>query len=100
MLVSSQKYIPPPAAAVDLSVDDLALRLLRLIHDELQGHLNTRSDVGVAGHWAEHASGAGTDAGFLRAVSEAYDWLAVNGLVAVEPGNTSGRGYVTRRGIR
>ncbi len=96
----SHAYIPPPAEAVQLSVDDLAVRLLGLIHEAGQGHLLTRGNVGVPGNWEHHAPGAATDESFLMAVSEAYDWLAVNGLVAVRPGNETGWGYVTKRGLR
>jgi hypothetical protein len=95
--VPSRAYIPPPAEAVELPVDDLALRLLRLIVDEGQGHLLTRGNAGIHGTWEQHSEEP-VEPGFLQAVSEAYDWLLYQGLVALQPGNESGWCYVTRRG--
>jgi uncharacterized protein (TIGR02391 family) len=96
--VPSQAFIPPPAEAIELPVDELALDLLRLIVHEDQGHLLTRGNAGNPGHWTHH-SDPSPDLMFLEAISEAYDWLLHQGLVARRPGEESGWCYVTRRGL-
>jgi uncharacterized protein (TIGR02391 family) len=96
----STEYIPRPVDAIELPVDDLALRLLRLIDEQGQGHLLHRGDASLAGHWLDHTGGV-SDERFLRAIGEAYDWLLFNGLIAAAPGaRLSDRAYITQRGER
>jgi uncharacterized protein (TIGR02391 family) len=98
MHVPSHDFIPPPAEAVDLPVEELGLALLRLIVEGQQGHLLTRGNAGNYGYWEHHSSEA-IEPPFLEALSEPYDWLLHRGLVALQPGNESGWCYVTRRGL-
>jgi len=91
--------LPSPAGILELSEDDLGLRLLRLIVEHKQGHLLNRHDIGLVGTWAELGPEATTDE-FLQAIIEAWEWLAVQRLVARVPADHSERAFVTRRGYR
>jgi uncharacterized protein (TIGR02391 family) len=91
--------LPPPSEIVELPEDELGLRLLRLIVEHQQGHLASRHSVGLASIWQELGTDATTPQ-FLSAMVEAWDWLAVNRLVARMPGETGEHAYVTRRGHR
>jgi hypothetical protein len=93
------EQLQTPAEMVELPVDDLGLRLLRLLAIHLQGQLLSRHDIGLAGAWRDHLGEEVTQE-FLRAGVEAYDWLETNGLVAVLPADSNDRSFVTRRGHR
>jgi uncharacterized protein (TIGR02391 family) len=94
--------LPPPAELAELPEDAVGLMLLRLAHDDGQGHLLTRSAVANASYWGTEFGEAGTEPQFLQAMAEAWDWLGANGLVALRPGEHSldGHAYITRRGRR
>jgi uncharacterized protein (TIGR02391 family) len=96
--------LPSPTEIVELPEDALGLMLLRLAHDDQQGHLLTRSLVANASYWgaADMFGMEGTKPQFLQAMAEAWDWLDNNGLVALRPGEHSadGHAYITRRGHR
>ena len=92
-------HLPSPGEITDLPEDDLGIRFLRLIVEHGQGHLLNRHDIGLAGSWTDLGEGS-DEPTFLQAVVEAWDWLAVNRLVARIPGDPGERGYVTRRGHR
>jgi uncharacterized protein (TIGR02391 family) len=94
----SESYIPPGDEAVELPVDDLALRLLHLVDDGDQVHLLNRHDATWAGSWESHPGGEG--AAFLHAIAEAWDWLASRLLVARRPGDKREFAFITRRGER
>jgi uncharacterized protein (TIGR02391 family) len=92
----SENYIPPGDEAVELPVDDLALRLLRLVDDGGQIHLLNRNNATWVGSWENHPGGEG--AAFLHAIAEAWDWLASRLLVARGPGDAGEFAFITRRG--
>jgi uncharacterized protein (TIGR02391 family) len=89
---------PTAEEAVELPVDELAFRLLRVFSRDSK-HA-TRAYMGDDGFW-----GATTDdrdarhRATLRGV-EAWDWLTQNGLLALRPGSdiVTGMTYVTERG--
>ena len=92
--------LPAPHEIVELPTNDVGLRLLRLIVEDGQGALLSRSVVANPGYWREVFGEAGTSRGFIERMAEAWDWLVLNRLVAMQPGESSlnGHGYVTRRG--
>jgi uncharacterized protein (TIGR02391 family) len=92
----SESYIPPGDEAVELPVDDLALRLLRLIDDGGQNHLLNRHNATWVGSWENHPGGESV--AFLHAIAEAWDWLASRLLIARRPGDTGEFTFITRRG--
>jgi uncharacterized protein (TIGR02391 family) len=94
----SESYIPPGDEAVELPVDDLALRLLHLVDDGGQVHLLNRHDATWVGSWENHPGGEG--AAFLHAIAEAWDWLASRLLIARRPGDKGEFVFITRRGER
>ena len=94
----SESYIPPGDEAVELPVDDLALRLLRLVDDGGQTYLLSRHEATWVGSWENHPGGEG--AAFLHAIAEAWDWLASRLLVAQRPGDKGEFAFITRRGER
>jgi hypothetical protein len=55
--------------------------------------------VSVPGTWEAHHADAPTNFEFPAAMAEAHDWLRHHGLVSPYPGDETGRGYVTRRGV-
>jgi hypothetical protein len=63
---------------VELPVDQLAVRLLRLIVEHQQGHLLSRSHATVPGSWSDDAADA-SDSMYLHAIGEARDWLYIHG---------------------
>lgn len=94
-----QQHFPAPAEAEALPESELGLIILRLAVEHQQGHLLSRHTIGLEGTWRELGPEAQAP-GFRRAVVEAWDWLAVNRLVARTPGETGESAYVTRRGER
>lgn len=94
----SESYIPPGDEAVELPVDDLALRLLHLVDEGGQTHLLSRHEATWVGSWENHPGGEG--AAFLHAIAEAWDWLASRLLVARRPGDKGEFAFITRRGER
>jgi uncharacterized protein (TIGR02391 family) len=92
--------LPTPEEMVELPPDDLGLRLLRLVIEDGQGHLLSRSMVANPSYWSQELGEAGTSREFMEAMAEAWDWLVLNRLVAMQPGEESinGHAYVTRRG--
>ncbi len=99
-MVMTMDFIPPAHEAIELPIDDLAFRLLRLLVAEERagssGLLNAYN-VTLEGSWRQHDLGQ-ADAAFLRAISEAWAWLVSRGLVARKPGDTGDWAIVTRRG--
>jgi hypothetical protein len=67
--------LPSPAEIVELPEDALGLTLLRLAHDDQQGHLLTRSVLANPSYWgaADLFGEAGTQPPFLQAMAEAWD---------------------------
>ena len=97
-LVASR--LPSPEEISELPPDELGLRLLRIVVDDQQGHLLSRSVVANPSYWADEFGEAGTSDQFIESMAEAWDWLILNRLVAMKPGAASidGHAYVTRRG--
>jgi uncharacterized protein (TIGR02391 family) len=91
--------LPSANEVVELPADDLGLRLLRLIVEEGQGHLLSRSVVANPSYWADEVGGE-ISREFLEAMAEAWDWLILNRLVAMQigEGSINGHAYVTKRG--
>src|ERR1700710_999220 len=82
-----------------LPVDEAAMPLLqRLVADGPTGRLLVRGNAGLAGHWNVGDLPTEQREGFLRAIVEAWDWLAHRGLVALLP-DSDVWGYVTKRGL-
>lgn len=95
--MTSYPLIPAPVDAVELPTEDLAMRLLREYVDKGQGTgILNRHNLGIEGNWGEYE---GVTEDFLRAMVEAYDWLANRGLIARTPAD-DGRAYVTGLGQR
>jgi uncharacterized protein (TIGR02391 family) len=95
--------LPAPTDLVTLPEDVVGLMLLRLIVEDQQGHLLTRSAVANTAYWAqEFGQEDGTRPDLIEAMAEAWDWLHQHGLVALRPGTGSpdGWAFVTRRGCR
>jgi hypothetical protein len=92
-----RKYIPELDDVVEAPRDELALRLLRLIQEQGQGHLMNRNNLGIEGSWAGYGQ---VDKAFLKAMVEAWDWAEHHGLVAREPGSGSEFAYITKEGER
>ena len=94
------EVIASPEEVPDLPADELGLRVLRTIVDHQQGHLLNRHDVGEPGLWVDMFGAKGAPQEFVEAMTEAWDWLELNQLLAYAPADTSQRGYVTRLGHR
>jgi uncharacterized protein (TIGR02391 family) len=91
------KY-PSATDAIELPVDELALRLLRVFARDMR-HAS-RAWMGNGDLWGQTApDDQARRAASLRAI-EAWDWLIHSGLVALRPDetNVNGHGYVTERG--
>lgn len=82
---------PPPVHEVkSLPVDELAVRLLRRLAQNSPGENETHRG-NVTGQ---------CPAEIAREFAEAYDWLVIHGLVSVNPGDSIGWAFITRRGRR
>jgi hypothetical protein len=94
-VTSVHEYLPESKDdVVNLPVDDLALRLLRLLADERNASFLNRHNVANPPSWADHFGYVSPD--FSRALLEAWDWLEHRDLLGRE---TSGEwGFVTRLG--
>jgi uncharacterized protein (TIGR02391 family) len=92
------KYIPPLEQVLDLPLDELDLRILRLAEEQQQGHLMNRHSIGLSGSWQDYGPDASRPE-FLHAIVEAWDWLEHHGIVARNP-DDSGGSYITRFGRR
>lgn len=92
-------YIPParPDDALNLSVDQLALRLLARF-DRVTGGLHHRQSFLAGARQAYDANGFHNNCEVLRALGEAFDWLRLHGLLAQDPEQSTGFCYITRRG--
>jgi uncharacterized protein (TIGR02391 family) len=95
--------LPDPTTAVALPIDELGLLILRHLDEgERQGQQRVhRGNVtNLSAYYDNFGSGPSVQSvqAMVEAFAEAYDWLTVNGLVAVKPGETSGWGFITRRG--
>jgi uncharacterized protein (TIGR02391 family) len=88
--MSSTTWPPPTEEVKRLPIDELAMQLLRRLAQNPQG-LNEihRGNLAV-----------GLPPEIHREFAEAYDWLAIHGLVSVNPGESTGWGFITRRGRR
>lgn len=88
--------IPEARDAIELPIDDLAMRVLR--HFDNEGRVN-RHNLTNKPAWPEHGSGKELDE-MMRALAEAYDWLERHGLVAREAasGGHGEWGFITRLG--
>jgi uncharacterized protein (TIGR02391 family) len=87
----------PPDDVPDMPVDEVAMRLLRLISEPGRGAYLNRNNVGLIGMWDELQLEPASSDPFLRSVVEAWDWLEHRGLVAMKPGGGNWA-YVTTRG--
>jgi len=85
--------MPPDETVVSLPLEDLALRVLRYFADE--GWVNRHNLTNEPSWTPSHGSGL---AQMMKALAEAYDWLAHRGLVALDPASSGGWGFITRRG--
>ena len=93
------EQLPPASDVVELPVNELALRLLRLNVEGQQGQILDRASVTSPGTWSaqmESTDDAYLQDQFLRAFGEAWDWLLYNGLIAYR--SASPHTYVTERG--
>ncbi len=95
-MVPRSSSIPAGDEAIQLPIDDLALRLLRYLvtADESEVH---EVNLTAASTWYGHDVGADPQR-FLRAISESWRWLVNHGLVALKPGESYGPHFVTRAG--
>lgn len=98
---TTTEFIPPASEALELPVDDLALRLLRYFgaceavseHSPLNHH-----NILLLGSWSGHEIRGSELAPFFRAISEAWGWLMSHGLLAQRPDQGEGWVFITRRG--
>jgi uncharacterized protein (TIGR02391 family) len=91
--------LPDASAVIEMPVDELAMRLLRLAAHHQQGHLLSRSNATAPGHWEKHmTANQAMNAAFLRSIGEAWDWLRFRGLISNEPQSSSDWTYITARG--
>jgi uncharacterized protein (TIGR02391 family) len=87
--------IPNAQEALELPLDELAMRVLQ--HFAAGGQVN-RHNLTNANAWPDRGSGEELKK-MMKALAEAYDWLAVHGLVARDAaGANSEWGFVTRLG--
>ncbi len=90
-----EELIPPNDQALALPIEGLALRLLAVV--KRQHSLCNSDNVGNADSWRGHIAQPRADE-FLQAISEAFNWLENNGLVAPDPGGGGNWMIVTRKG--
>jgi len=95
-------FVPPPADALELPLNELALRLLRfqVATEDQDGRMSFNLCVNRS-HFGEYEPMGDAAGPFLRALTEAKDWLYLHGLVAsVNPDqrHDSEGSFVTRRG--
>jgi uncharacterized protein (TIGR02391 family) len=98
MMHPSRTGLPTAPEAIDLPVDELAMRLLRVFSRDSE--LATRAWMENLDVWSSSATDdQAAFAASLRAI-EAWDWLIHHGLVALRPGvrTVDGQSYVTQRG--
>jgi uncharacterized protein (TIGR02391 family) len=89
-------YLPPAQQALELPLDELALRLLRFF--ERKG-LPNRHNLTLANDYWRDYDFADREAEMLRAAQEAWDWLVANGFLSREPSQHSPDwAFITRRG--
>jgi uncharacterized protein (TIGR02391 family) len=94
-VVGHEALIPPNEQALELSVERLAMLLLRAVNEHHS--ICNRHNVTLPDAWREHyAEPRGRE--FLAAISEAFSWLERQGLVAPGPGQSGEGMIVTRRG--
>jgi uncharacterized protein (TIGR02391 family) len=92
---------PSASVALSLPLDELAMHLLRHVQStEERGFVSSNLTVNI-NHWAGHDVGDDPYV-FLRALTEAWDWLHIHGLVSSrEPSQSHGVdfAFITRKGL-
>jgi uncharacterized protein (TIGR02391 family) len=87
--------IPPADEALELPLDELAMRVLQ--HFAEGGQVN-RHNLTNKPSWSSHGQGRQLDE-MMKALAEAYDWLDRHGLVARDPASSGSEwAFVTRLG--
>lgn len=77
-----------PTEAIDLPVDELALRLLRYRFESAEsGGGVSRNNLLLSSTWSEGPVAAPPPDEFMFAIAEAFDWLQANSLIAQTPRN-------------
>lgn len=100
MVARPEDFLPPPAEVVELPLDVLAWRLLAYLaaaEDENEPHYVDRDLVTLGGFWP---IGTPHDPAFVRAMTEAWDWLVAHGLVSGPARQHRTDAFVTRPGRR
>ena len=93
-------FVPAPADALDLPLDSLALRLLAYLGAaEDAGQHASRNLVTNRNWWGDYEPMGQLAEPFMRALTEAWDWLYLHGLVSgADPRQQGDWAFVTRRG--
>ena len=94
-------YTPPASVeeATELPVDRLALHLLRRFAKGSGQTSRNSMYRGAVQAYSHNGVGRNEQAAALHGLVEAYDWLCMHGLLAVEPeSHQSGSCYITERG--
>jgi uncharacterized protein (TIGR02391 family) len=93
-------FLPPPADVAELPLDVLAMRLLAYLaaaEDANEPHYVDRHLVTLGGFWLV---GKPHDERFIRAITEAWDWLVAHGLLSGPARQHRTEAFVTRQGRR
>lgn len=95
-----EDFLPCPAEVVELPLDLLAMRLLAYLaaaEDANEPHYVDRDLVTLGGFWPLSRP---HDPAFVRAMTEAWDWLVAQGLVSGPARQHRTDAFVTRQGRR
>lgn len=96
-MTSARDEIPTARDALQLPIDELAMRVLR--HFASGGQIN-RHNLTNKPSWTAHGSGPELDE-MMKALAEAYDWLERHGFVARDSASGGSEwGFITRLGLR
>jgi uncharacterized protein (TIGR02391 family) len=100
MVARPEDFLPPIAEVVEFPVDVLAMRLLAYLaaaEAEDAQHYVDRDLVTLGGFWP---IGTPHTPAFVRAITEAWDWLVAQGLLSGPARQHRTDAFVTRRGQR
>lgn len=100
MTARPEDFLPLPGKVAELPLDVLAMRLLAYLaaaEDENEPHYIDRDLVTLGGFWRAETP---HDQAFLRAITEAWDWLVAHSLLSGPARQHRSDAFVTRHGRR